>query len=158
MEFIKIETITHNNKHLAFEISSEGLYNINCLSGLSIESLDKIYEICIIYDCLVLITEDRILRNGFNPIPFTSENRCENNVVAFNSDGVFLWNIGSIVGDIKMPFSSISSVLKSEAEIECGVRWPEANNILLKCIAGGFTFIIDVKNEKMLYKIGGKVK
>ena len=57
-----------------------------------------------------------------------------------------------------MPFSSISSVLKSEAEIECGVRWPEANNILLKCIAGGFTFIIDVKNEKMLYKIGGKVK
>lgn len=158
MDFIKIETITQTNKHLAFEIPSEGLYAINCLSGVSIELLDKIYELCIINDYLVLITEDRDLRNGFHPTSFVKDNRCENNVVAFDFNGGFLWNIGSIVGDIKMPFNSISCILKSEAEIEFNVKWPEANDILLRCIAGGFTFIIDVGNKKLLLKLSGNVK
>lgn len=57
-----------------------------------------------------------------------------------------------------MPFSSVSCVLKSDAEKEFGVKIPGSTDIFLKGIAGGFVFIIDAVNKKMLYKLSGKVK
>lgn len=158
MEFVKIETITYGKKHFSFEIELEGLYNINCISGLPINSLDKICELCVLDNHLILLTEDRDLRNGFHPTPFMKDDRNTNNVLAYDLCGNFLWNIGSVVGDIKMPFSSISCVLKSEAEIEYGITFPCISDVLLKCIAGGFTFIIDVSNKTLLSRISGKAK
>jgi hypothetical protein len=106
----------------------------------------------------VIKTEDRDFRNGFQVVPFVKDEREENNVLAYDWEGNFLWNVGSIVGDIKMPFSNISHISKKEAEKDFGVIIPEDVGILLKCIAGGFIFIIDATNRKMLYKISGKVK
>lgn len=86
------------------------------------------------------------------------DDRSDNNIIAYDLRGNFLWNIGSIAGDIKMPFSSVSCVLKSDAEKEFGVKIPGSTDIFLKGIAGGFVFIIDAVNKKMLYKLSGKVK
>lgn len=158
MGFIRIETVTCINKRFAFEIESEGLHKINCLSGLAIESPDKIYEICIMNDVLAVRTEDRDFRNGFQHVSFVKEDRSENNILVYDWHGTFLWNIGSVVGDIKMPFSSVSCILKAEAENEFGITLPQDTDTLLKCIAGGFTFIIDAINKKMLYKTSGQVK
>ena len=158
MGYIKIETLTSNKDRLAFEIESDGLYKINFLSGLSIESLDKICEICIFHSILVLRTEDRDFRNGFQHVPFFKDDRSENNIAAYDLHDNFMWNIGNIVGDIKMPFSSISCVLKTDAENDFGITIPGSVDVLLQCIAGGFIFIVDAINNKMLYKLSGKVK
>lgn len=158
MGYIKVETVTSTKDRFAFEIESDGLYKINSLVGLAVESLDKIYEICIFRNILVLRTEDRDFRNGFQHGSFLKDDRRENNIIAYDLRGNFLWNIGSIVGDIKMPFSSISCILKADAEKDFGVTMPGGTDVLLKCIAGGFIFIVDAINNKMLYKLSGKVK
>jgi len=158
MGFVRIETVISPNRKFAFEIESQGLYKINCLSGLTIESLDRISEICIANGILVVKTEDRDFRNGFQPVSFLKDDRSENNILAFDWHGDFLWNIGSIVGDIKMPFSSVSCILKAEVESEFGIMLSDGTDALLKCIAGGFIYIVDAINRKMLYKISGKIK
>ena len=53
---------------------------------------------------------------------------------------------------------SVSCVLKADAEKKFGVKIPGSTDIFLKGIAGGFVFIIDAVNKKMLYKLSGKVK
>lgn len=158
MGYIKIETVTNSKDRFAFEIESDGLYKINSLSGLAVESPDKICEICIFHNILVLRTEDRDFRNGFQHVSFLKDDRSENNIIAYDLRGNFLWNIGSIVGDIKMPFSSVSCVLKADAEKDFGVTIPDGADVLLKCIAGGFIFIVDAINNKILYKLSGKVR
>lgn len=158
MGYIKIETVTSNKERFAFEIESDGLYRINCLSGLAVESLDQICEICIFYNILVIRTEDRDFRNGSQQAPFLKDDRSVNNILAYDFHGNFLWNIGSVVGDIKMAFSSVSCVLKADAEKDLGITIPGDTEILLKCIAGGFVFIVDAISNKMLYKLSGKVK
>ena len=158
MGYIKIETVTSSKERFAFEIESDGLYRINCLSGLAVESLDQICEICIFYNILVIRTEDRDFRNGSQQAPLLKDDRSVNNILAYDFHGNFLWNIGSIVGDIKMAFSSVSCVLKADAEKDLGITIPGDTEILLKCIAGGFVFIVDAISNKMLYKLSGKVK
>lgn len=158
MGYIKIETATSDNERVAFEIESEGLYKINCLSGLSIESLDKICEICIFHGIIVLQTEDRDLRNGFRAAPFLKDNRSESNIMAYDQRGNFLWNIGDIVGDIKMAFDCVSCVFKENAEKDLGIAISCETDILLECVAGGFIFIVDAINKKLLYKLSGRVK
>lgn len=158
MGYIKIETVTSNKERFAFEIESDGLYKINCLSGSAIETLDKTYEICILPDILILRTEDRDFRGGFHHASFLKEDRRENNIIAYDLLGNFLWNIGSIVGDIKMPFSAVTCILKADAEKDFGITIPCGSEILLECIAGGFVFIVDAINGKLLYKLSGKAK
>ncbi len=158
MGYIKIETVTCSNERFAFEIESDGLYRINCLSGAVVESLDKICEICIIRDILVLRTEDRDFRNSFKHVPFLKDNRSENNILAFDLHGNFQWNIGSIVGDIKMAFSSVSCISKADAERKFGILIQSDTEMLLMCIAGGFIFLIDAINQRLVYKLAGKVK
>ncbi len=116
----------------------------------------ELFCCCACNDLLVLRTEERDFRSG--NAPFVKDDRRENNILVYNWQGVFLWNIGSVVGDIKMAFSSVSCISREAAENEFGITLPEASDTLLKCIAGGFTFIIDVINKKMLYKVSGKVK
>ena len=158
MGYIRIETVTNGGERFTFEIESDGLYKINCLSGISVESPDKICEICIFSGILAVRTEDRDLRNGPQNASFLKDDRSENNVSAFDLHGNFLWNIGSITGDIKMPFDSVSCVFLHDAEKESGVSFPGASDVLLRCVSGGFTFIIDAVNKQMLYKISGRVK
>ncbi|MDL2287437.1 hypothetical protein LJB90_02605 [Eubacteriales bacterium OttesenSCG-928-G02] len=157
MGYIRIETVVNQNKKISFEIESNGLYSIN-IAGLPINTLDRISEICIVEDILIIRTEDRDFRNGTLFAPFIKNERKKNNIYAFNWHSDFLWNIADIVGDIKMSFSSISHISKEKAESEFEVTIPEGTSILFRAIAGGFTFIIDVVNKNLLYKIPGKVR
>lgn len=158
MGFVRIETITGQGKKFSMWIESEGLYAVNCTLGKNVEFLDKVLDICITDDILLIRTEDRDFRNGCQSAPWIKVNREENNVNAYDWQGNCLWNIGELVGDIKMAFDSITHITPEEAKETLGIRLnPDAHHVF-RCIACGFTFLIDAKNKKMLYKIAGKVK
>jgi len=156
MGFVKIETV-NGDKRFVMEIESEGLYAINCLWGKNVEFLDKICEICIAEEVILIRTEDRDFRDGRQSAPWLKDNREENNVNAFDWQGNHLWNIGELVGDIKMQFDGIAYITPSVAKNEYGIR-PKKAQCLFSCVSGGFVFIIDALNKKMLCKISGKVK
>ena len=158
MGFIKIEAVINESKKFVFEIESDNLYAITCLAGKNVKFLDRIREICIVDEIVLIRTEDRDFRNGCQSASFIKDNREENNIYAYDWQGNHLWNIGSIVGDIKMPFSGISCVFKSMVENEFGIILSDASSTLVICIAGGFIFIVDPINNKMLYKTSGKVR
>lgn len=157
MEFIRIETVTKDGKKFSSEIETEGLYRLNCTFGKSIEMLDKITAICISDGILLIMTEDRDFRNGCQSTSFVKDNREENNVNAFDFQGNHLWNIGELVGDIKMAFDGIAHLSSEEAKNLYGVICTPASN-LFKCISGGFVFIIDANDKKLLLKVTGGAK
>ena len=157
MEFVRIEVITANEKKFSSEIETEGLYTINCALGAKIELLDKICDICISDEIILLRTEDRDFRNGCLSAPFVKDNREENNINAFDWQGNHLWNIGELVGDIKMAFDGITHITSDEANREFGIIAEPTSN-LYKCISGGFIFIIDVNSRKLLLKEPGRAK
>ena len=157
MEFVRIETIMNGEKK-SLEIATDGMYVLNCSSGKKIEFLDKICGICISDEVILVRTEDRDFRNGFQSgVPFVKDNREENNVNAFDWQGNHLWNIGELVGDIKMAFDGMTYTTPDEVNREFGIT-PKSCSNLYKCISGGFVFIIDTKSAKLIYKIGGKNK
>jgi len=155
--FVKIEAITNGNKKFLSEIETDGLYTLNCSSGVKIELLDKICQICISNDVVLIRTEDRDFRNGCQCAQFIKDDRLENNVVAFDLQGNKLWNIGEIVGDIKMAFDSITHITSADAEREFGIKTDATHN-LFKCICAGFVYIIDANDRKSLLKLSGKVR
>lgn len=155
--FVRIEAITKGDKKFSSEIETDGLYTLNCSSGVKIELLDKICQICISDDVVLIRTEDRDFRNGCRCAQFIKDDRLENNVVAFDLQGNKLWNIGEIVGDVKMAFDSISYITSADAEREYGIKTKPTHN-LFKCICAGFIFIIDASDRELLLKLSGKVK
>ena len=160
MGFIRIETVIDVDNKFSCEIESEGLYTINCLPSTNhIKSLDKIHEICIANGLLIILTEDRDFRDGFSDaVPFMKENRKENNINAYDWNGNHLWNIGDLVGDIKMAFAGITYISPMEVERECSMKLYNQSKNLFKCVAGGWTFIIDASKKEIVYKTVGKVK
>ena len=105
MEYIRIETVTNSRERFGFSIESDGLYKINCQAGM-LEFSDKISEICMFQNMIVILTQDKAFRNGAQSVLFFDGDRIDNNIIALDSNGKFLWNIGSLVGDIKKPFSN----------------------------------------------------
>ena len=157
MEYVRIETITKNEKKFSLEIETAGLYTINFPSGEKIESPDKICEICILDEIFLIRTEDRDFRNGCQSATFVKDNREENNINAFDWQGNHLWNIGELVGDIKMAFDGITHITSDEVKRDFGITCDPVCN-LFKCVSGGFVFILDVTNKKLLLKLSGRAK
>lgn len=153
----RIETVMTNGAKTWFEIATDGLYEIVCPSGKRIIMLDKISDICICEEFLVLRTEDRDFRNGNNHAPFIKDNREVNNIDMFDRNGNHVWNIGEVVGDIKMAFDGITHITSVEVEQEYGVSCT-SSLCLFKCIAGGITYIIDGRNRKCVCRVMGKAK
>lgn len=154
---IKIEIVTCDKDKCVFEFESNALHKLNFL-GIPVESPDAICHICIFRNLLILKTEDRVFRNGHHPVTFVNDDRSENNVLAYDLHGRYMWNIGEIVGDIRRPFTNISCVFKEDAEKEYGITIPDGSDILLECVAGGLVYIVDAINKKLLKKIAGRVK
>ena len=157
MGYTRIETVITNGEKTWIEIATDGLYEIVCPSGKSIIMLDKISDICFCEELLVLRTEDRDSRNGSKYASFIKDNREVNNIDVFDRDGNHLWNIGEVVGDIKMAFDGITHMTALEVEREYGVSCA-SDPCLFKCIAGGITYIIDGRNKKCLCRVMGKAK
>ena len=145
MGFIKTEFLTNGQK-LSFELPSDGLYQLNCLSHSHIiHTADKILEIFIIKDMIMILTEDRDFRNGASQTPIYKDDRQINNINAYDWNGNHLWNIGNIVGDIKTPFTG--AVLSAE-ESEKGE--------FLICFAGAYRFVIDPIRKTVISKTSDK--
>lgn len=145
MGFIKTEFLT-NGKKLSFEIPSNGLYQLNCLSHSHIiHTSDKILEIFIIKDMIMLLTEDRDFRNGALQAPIYKDDRRINNIDAYDWNGNHLWNIGNIVGNIKTPFTG--AVLSAEGS---------ETEAYLICFAGAYRFVIDPVRKTVISKTSGK--
>ena len=109
----------------------------------------------IVDQLIVIRTADRDFRNGALFAPDIIDERRENNIIAYDWKGNYLWNIGDLVGDIKKPFRGFGYISHKEAEEEYGVKVKNPSNILFECIAGGFAFIIDATEKKLLLKVGG---
>ena len=132
-------------KKLSFETTSNGLYQLNCLSHAHIiHTPDKILAILVIKDMIILLTEDRDFRNGAQQAPFYKDDRRINNIDAYDWNGTHLWNIGDLVGDIKTPFTG--AVLTAD----------ESNQDLLTCFAGAYRFVIDPITKTVISKTSGK--
>ena len=167
MSFVRIEVITKGNKKFSSEIETNNSYSINCSSGETIKFLDKILlgtnscfytcDVCISDGIMLVRTEDRDFRSGCQNVPFIKDNREKNNIDAFDWQGTHLWNIGDIVGDIKMAFDGITYITSEEAQLEFQVV-AESSHELFRCIAGGFVFVIDATAHKLLCKVSGKAK
>ncbi len=156
MGFIQIETVLDDESRFRFEIESQGLYAINCLSRTPIVSPDKIWEICILRDMVVIRTADRDFRDGRQFSAWEKEDRRENNILAFDWQGNLLWNIGEIVGDIKQAFQGCCYISHAQVYEEFGIALPDQAGYLLRCIAGCWMYIIDATNRSVLHKVSGK--
>ena len=157
MSFVRIEIISKGNKKFSSEIETNNSYSINCSSGETIKFPDKICDVCISDGIMLVRTEDRDFRSGCQNVPFIKDNREKNNIDAFDWQGTHLWNIGDIVGDIKMAFDGITYITSEEAQLEFQVV-AESSHELFRCIAGGFVFVIDATAHKLLCKVSGKAK
>ena len=156
MGTVKIEFATRDKKFV-MEIESDNLSAINCRAG-KVEFLDTIRDICIAEEIILIRTEDRDFRNGCLIAPFVKDNREQNNVNAYDWAGNHLWNIGELVGDIKMAFAGISHITPAEAKREFGIKPKRTAQCLFRCVAGGFVFVVDAESRKMLCKAAGKAK
>lgn len=156
MGTVKIEAAMRD-KRFVMEIESDSLYAINCLAG-KVDFLDRIREICIAEEIIIIRTEDRDFRNGCQSAPFVKDNREENNINAYDWTGKHLWNIGGLVGDIKMAFDGITHITPTEAKREFGIKARRNARCLFRCVAGGFVFVVDAESRKMLCKAAGKAK
>ncbi len=157
MAFIRIQTVLSNDNVFLFEIESDDLYTINCLTKTPIQTLDKIHQICIAENIVIIKTEDRVFRNGATHVSYEEiGERRENNILAYDWQGNFLWNIGEIVGDIKMPVFGFSAVQHQVAQEECGTPLPEGCGLLLYCFAGNCRYLIDATHRTVLATRYGK--
>ncbi len=156
MGFIQIETVLGEQKRFAFELESEGIYTLNCLSRTPIQSLDKIWQICIVKDMVIIRTEDRDFRDGRQFASWKKDARRENNILAYDWQGNKLWNIGEIVGDIKAAFLGVHAIFHKEVTEEFGIALPENSGQLIRCFDGCWMYIIDATNKTVIHKFSGK--
>ena len=158
MGVVSIQTVLNDDTEFWFQIEVEDLRMINC-PVRRIESLDKIYQICVIDHLLVITKEDRGFRDGRSYLsPSDIDERSINNVDVYDWDGNHLWNIGDIVGDIKMPFDSVAHISQKRAREEFDIAINAYTGPLFQCIAAGFVYIIDASKRKLLGKFSGRVK
>lgn len=155
MGWIKVEVQIDTQK-LAFEIESSGVYQLNSLYHV-IKLQDRISDIFVLKDMIIIRTEDRDFRYGTTNVPFVKDDRRINNIDAYDWSGKHLWNIGDIVGDIQMAFSGGS--LTTSASVQLHGNLPVADDYsfdLFYCIAGGYRFLIDPVHRRVLEKTCGK--
>lgn len=147
--WIKVETQIEAQK-LAFEIESSGLYQLYGLQHI-IELQDKICNIYILKDMIIIRAEDRDFRYGAKTAPFYKDNRQINNIDAYDWQGNHLWNIGDIVGDIKRAFdggglTTKASVQQDNRLLDVG----DCSSDLFYCIADARRFLIDPIQKSIL--------
>ncbi len=147
---IHIETFFSRNAIYSFEIESLGQFELETLDE-SIISKDSINSICVAENMLFIRFNDRDFRDGANSAPIIKEERLENNITAYDWNGKKLWNIGEIVGDIKMCFDYMGFISPAQAHETFGVNIKDCSDILLNCSAGyGHHYIIDPINKTNL--------
>ena len=107
---------------------------------------------------LVIQTQDRDFQDGCQSTSWVKDNRQINSVDAYDHNGNHLWNIGSIIGDIKMQIDGFRYITSDHAKNKYGVEVQHNRKNLFCCTAGGCLMIIDGTQQKMLLEKAGMVK
>ncbi len=157
MGAVELEVVIGEESRFWGEFPSEGL-NDFIFSQKHVQSLDKIWKILIAKDIVVIKTEDRDFRNGAQFAPIEKDDRSENNICAYDWDGNFLWNIGQIVGDIKLQFDGFAFISHASAQEEYQLVLSEDCGTLIRCIACAWVFIVDVTNRRLLLNCGTNIR
>ena len=135
-------TILIDGKRLHFESKLDDLYQISVMHHF-VDFADRITEISITKDYIIVVTLPRDCKTN-------------DNINAYDWDGNHLWNIGDIVGDIKIPFCGGQVVTAKQLnEPNCLESIDEVPSVLYSCVAGGFLFIIDPIQKRVIKKIAG---
>ena len=145
-----------DKKILSLQLDVLDAYKINCLNYL-LEFPDKITDISITKDLIIIITEDRDFREGADDIQFVKNCRKTNNINAYDWQGNHLWNIGEIIGDVQMACFGggvTTSELLENAGICLDVLYNGEHN-LYSCSVGGVLYVIDLNDRKILSKLSG---
>lgn len=157
--WVTIETRLGNGKRFLMDVETQGLFKINPnWTGKRLEFKDRIMKICVTDDMIVIQTTDRDLRSGQTSSLWIKDNREINNVDAYDHDGKHLWNIGSIIGDIKMQIDSVYHITAHEAKKMFGIKVSRCQKNLFSCTAGEYLMVIDGVQQKMLFKKAGMVR
>lgn len=81
------------------------------------------------------------------------KSRCQNNVLAFNYEGILVWNISEIVGELNFPFSNgfvatsefvMNNITKDI--LDCNHEYYVCNTL------EGCCFVIDITDKKVVYR------
>lgn len=81
------------------------------------------------------------------------KSRYQNNVLAFNYEGILVWNISEIVGELNFPFSNgfvatsefvMNNITKDI--LECNHEYYVCNTL------EGCCFVIDITDKKVVYR------
>lgn len=101
--WVTIETVLGNGRRYILDMESDGLYKLNPnWTGNILEFKDYICKMIVTDDLLIVRTEDRDFRDCSQSASWIKDKREINNVDAYDHNGNHLWNIGKIIGDIKM--------------------------------------------------------
>ena len=157
MGFVTVETVISKNKAFTMEIETAGLYQINCGLCKILAFPGKVLKVSVADGILLVLTEDRDFRDGSDHAPILKDNRQINNIDAYDWQGNHLWNIGELVGDIKIQFDWLNHISARDIKKYYGVRCARSDS-LYACIAEGFVYIIDAKKQLLLTKISGQIR
>ena len=157
--WVTIETVLGNGRRYILDMESDGLYKLNPnWTGNILEFKDKICKMIVTEDLLIVRTEDRDFRDGSQSAAWIKDNREINNVDAYDHNGNHLWNIGKIIGDIKMQIDGISHITAEQAIDDYGIAVSVNQKDLFSCTAGGYLRVIDGTQQKLLLKMSGMSK
>ncbi len=150
--------IKMDDKTLKYETDADGLYQFG-LSDRTIKLDDKIYIMLITKDMIIINTEDRDFRNGAKLAECIKDERRINNIDAYDWNGKHLWNIGEIIGDIKMALDGCWITNGKELVADGKLKSYNGSDIdLLACYALGFLYIVDPINRRLIERVSGKIK
>ena len=68
-------------------------------------------------------------------------------------EGNHLWNIGSIIGDIRMQIDGFCHITADEAVKNFGIEVSPEQKNLFSCTSGGYLMVIDGTDQKLLLKV-----
>lgn len=143
-----------DNKRVSFSIAGAEYNKRLAMSAHILESPDNIYQISVSKDYLIVTAEDPDVRDQI-PQPMVKRDRSINNINAYDWKGNHMWNIGEIVGDIRVPFFGGSVTTKDV--IMRDVDDPSEicdDHEYFYCIgADDHRYIIDLTEKKLIGKV-----
>lgn len=142
-------------------IGDQGLHlyaDVSCLKNLQISdsilnSPDKINEVSITKDLVIITTEDPDFRYGAQQAPLIKNSRKINNINIYDWKGNHLWNIADVVGDIKMAFWGGDVVSKCFLKETFNLSDSELieGHSFYTCSAGAKGYVIDLTDRKICH-------
>ena len=151
-------SVLMNQKVVSFSTSDAKEIRRLGMSGNILESPDIIYDIAVTKDYIIVTTESLGVRNHM----LKHLDKCDcpiNNINAYDWKGNHMWNIGEIVGDIRVPFCG-GTVTTKELLVDHAVvdttRINDDHELYCGTSRDSYLYIIDLTEKKLVQKVQTK--